>query len=356
MNLIPSGVKQGSVTRRLNPDDFHAYRRSVKSPRLGDVVVVRVERLGLHAALEYRSGRHASLFAGDHLIGVIGSCHDPDTLEGVVPARLHRLQLLAASGVVGQVQVRNRRVGHPTELDVLGYVFDGEGKRVTLGRNRLRDRRARPVPTILVIGADRREGRSGFASGLVRTLFEADLRVGAARVTGTASRRAVLQLKDAGADAVVDFTAFGYPSTYHLPEEEVATLFTSIQGYLAGADVEIVVLELGHDLLQRETAMLLASDVVQEHVDAVVYCAGDVLNASAAHDLIVGGHRLPLLAVAGPVADSALSIRAVEDRTGIPCLASDENGRLILKQLLREVFPDLIQEAPPPDASLLVSE
>jgi len=343
MDPVPSDVKLGSVARRIDPAEMHSYRKSVKTPRAGDLVLARVGRIGRHAHLESRSGRPLALYPNDLIVGVFGTHHDADEFEGVVPVRLQRSQLLAPAGVVGQVQARNRRVESPTELDPLGFIFDEEGVRIELSRRRLRARAAASVPTILVLGSDRLGGRSATMTSVVHLLAASGLSVGAARITGTASRVDVLRLRDAGADRVLDFSAFGFPSTYLLGERELSSILASTLGHLAGARCEVVVLEMGNDLFQRETEIVLESEVAHAHVDAVLYSAGDVVSAHAARDRLTSRYELPLLAVSGTVAESALGIREVEDGLGVACFNPWDSAHGTLVQALAVAFPDLIQ-------------
>lgn len=342
MNLIPPGVKMGSVLRRFHPDDLYGYGMTEEAPETGDVVLCRVCGPGRSASFENRAGREIALFQGDLILGVYGSRYAMEILEGVVPPRLHRAHLLAPSGIVGQVQSRNRLGPPPVEVEALGYVFDEEGESVHLSRNRLRSRLAVDLPTLLVLGAEMRSGKTTAMTGLVRALHEEGLRVGAARVSGTARRGDLLRLRDAGASRLLDFTAFGHASTYLLDEEDLLDVFRSTVGHLAGAGVDVVVLEMADGILQRETALLLSSSEVRDQVGAVLFSAADLLNAFAAHEILVRRLDLPLTAVTGPVANSALGIREVEDRTGVPCFNAVTSRCEKLVEVLGTVFPDLV--------------
>ena len=265
-----------------------------------------------------------------------------EILEGVVPPRLHRAHLLAPSGIVGQVQSRNRLAPPPVEVEALGYVYDEAGESVYLSRNRLRSRHAVDLPTLLVLGSEMSSGKTTAMTGLVRAFFEAGLRVGAAKVSGTARRGDLLRMRDAGAFRTLDFIAFGHASTYLLGKEDLLDVFRSTVGHLAAAGVEVVVLEMGDGILQRETAQLLSSSEVRDQVDAVLFSATDLLNAHAAHEILVRRLDLPLKAVTGTVANSALGIREVEERTGVPCYNAVTSKGEKLVEALRTVFPDLL--------------
>lgn len=343
MERITYEVKQGSVTRRFKPSEFHGFRRSVKTPRAGDLVLARVARPGRSDRLEGRTGRPLDLYVGDHMIGVFGTCHDPFGYEGGVPGRLHRVDLLASPGILGQVQSRHRATDTPTELEVLGYVFDEAGARLRLDRHRLASRASRSVPTLLVVGDTPERAVTRAAAGVVRCMHDAGLAVAAGRVTGTAHRAELLALKDAGAAYALDFSAFGHPSTYLLEPDALRELFHSVQGHLAATGVDVVVLQLGNGLMQRETEILLESDDVCDRVDGALYDASGVLSANASFDVLVKRRQLDLLAVCGAVADSTLGIRAVEDRLGVACVEANGAGRSKLGNALAGALPALFE-------------
>lgn len=341
MERITFAVKQGSVTRRFKPGEFHGYRRSVKTPRAGDLVLARVARPGRNDRLEGRSGRPVVLYEGDSMIGVFGTCHDPFGYEGRVPSRLHRVDLLAAPGILGQVQSRHRGSDSPTQLEVLGYIFDDQGARLRMDRHRLPARVSRSVPTLLVVGDTPERAISRAAENAVRCLHDAGFVVGAGRVTGTARRADLLGLKDAGAAHVLDFSALGHPSTFLLEPDALGELFHSLQGHLAAAGADVVVLQLGNGLLQRESEILLENDATCARIDSVLYDAGGVLSAHAAFEILVKRRGLDLMAVCGAVADSTLGIRALEDRLGVACVEADGAGRNKLRNAIAGSLPQL---------------
>jgi hypothetical protein len=225
-----------------------------------------------------------------------------------------------------------------------------------MDRHRLPARPSREVPTLLVVGDTPEPAVTRAAAGVVRCLHDAGFTVGAGRVTGTARRAALLGLKDAGAAHALDFSAFGHPSTYLLEPEALAELFHSVQGHLAGAGVDVVVLQLGNGLMQRETEILLENDAVCDAVDGALYDASGVLSANASFDVLVKRRRLELVAVCGAVADSTLGIRAVEDRLGVACVEADGAGRLKLGRALAEALPDLFEGRSPAPAAGAPSE
>jgi hypothetical protein len=58
------------------------------TPRAGDVVLARVEKIGQHPRIELPDGRRATLFTGDEVLVAYGNRYAPDQFEAEVPRDL----------------------------------------------------------------------------------------------------------------------------------------------------------------------------------------------------------------------------------------------------------------------------
>ena len=85
---------------------------------------------------------------------------------------------------------------------------------------------------------------------------------------------------------MVDFTDFGFPSTFGLPFEDVRDVFATMADVLAsparpgGPVPDVVLIEIADGVYQGETGRLLVDDAFRSVVDRVVFAAGDALGAS----------------------------------------------------------------------------
>src|SRR5262245_34559570 len=114
-------------------------------PRLGDLVVAEVVKVGRNATIEDRSGLSSRIFAGDRVVGVFGNRYATDQYEGYVPRRATRqCDLLSIGGVCGVVASRHADVRMPTRLRVLGLVGDGHGRVLNLRAFRAEPGREQP--------------------------------------------------------------------------------------------------------------------------------------------------------------------------------------------------------------------
>jgi hypothetical protein len=209
------------------------------------------------------------------------------------------------------------------KLAILGFLSDAAGQRLNLQAFAVQATRlavARPW-TIAVCGASMDAGKTYTVASIIRGLAAAGYRVGAAKLTGTASGRDVWQYLDAGAFPVFDFSDCGLPSTYGCTQDDLVRIHTTLASKLADAGVECVVFEIADGVLQQESEALLRAPAFRRNVDQFVYAAADPLSA-------VGGivclrtWGIQPGAISGRVSMSPLAIREVERATETRCLTA----------------------------------
>lgn len=331
------------VSRLLAADAtcFHLLAGERVRPSPGDVVVARVEQIGQHTRLELPEGRRATLFAGDPVLVAYGNRYAPDQFEAEVPVDLGPVQLVAAGGVAARVLSAHQAMGEATQLQPIGLLADsggvvslqrcaplrpGETVTATVGRAPM---------VIAVLGTSMNSGKTTTAAALVRGIAATGRVVAAGKVTGTGAGGDPYLLTDSGASALLDFTDFGYASTYLLEHEQIRLLFTSILDELACAThPDVVVIEVADGLLQQETARLIAEPVFAARVDATVFAAADALGAQAGCSMLAA-HGLPPVAVSGRLTASPLGTREARAVLDIPVhtveeLASPATADLLL--------------------------
>mgnify|MGYP006202585897 CR=1 FL=1 len=126
--------------------------------------------------------------------------------------------------------------------------------------------------------------------------------------SGTVSATTTGLFTDAGATRVIDFTDFGFPSTFRLAHAQVRTLLASMIEELSTPGTDVVVIEIADGVYQEETARLLEDPLFADLVDHVVFAAADALGAAAGVDLLQrAGHRIA--ACSGVLTASPLAAR-----------------------------------------------
>lgn len=333
MKQVKSGVLLPSAAMCLSRKQVRLYRKLDRTPQVGDVAYGVIRYLGFHKTVENKQGRIHLINDGSRSIFVFGNRYAPDAFEGLVTEQMSReVDMLARSGVVGHVICKNANIADPTRVEILGYVCDEVGEVVnTLKYPMIRDPkrvskcggRAR---MILVVGSSMNSGKSLAAASICRALTTMGHTVRGSKITGTASLKDILHMEDAGASPVADFTHFGYPSTYMLPQKQLLEIFDKLDLKYANNPRNFWVVEIADGVLQRETAMLLAAEAVQSRIHRLVYCAGDALGAIAGIQVLKDRFGLEPDAISGICSASPLSIRELNGFRNIPVVSNLQDG------------------------------
>ncbi|MFI2489694.1 DUF1611 domain-containing protein [Promicromonospora kroppenstedtii] len=263
------------------------------APRPGDVVLARVVTIGQHRRLESPDSRRQILFEGDEIVVAYGSRYAADQFLAVLPEDLGPCHLAAAGGLASRVVDRHAAIKDATVIEPVGLLTAG-GAVVNLATHAPHQVRAAGsaagnatrVRVVAVIGTSMNSGKSTTLACLAHGLAAAGLTVHAGKATGTGAGNDAHHFVDAGADHVVDFTDFGFPSTFGLPFEDVRDVFATMADVLAaparpGAPApDVVLIEIADGVYQGETGRLLVDDAFRSVVDRVVFAAGDALGAS----------------------------------------------------------------------------
>lgn len=302
---------------RREADGHDLLRGPDVRPQAGDLVLARVLAIGKHTRLESPWSRRQMLFVGDEIVVAYGDRYAPDQFEAEVPDSLEVTNLVAAGGVAGRVTAQHASIDAATVIEPLGLVGCGG---VPLNLHDVAPHRARPERVrrpgerprlVTVLGTSMNSGKSTTLACLINGLTAAGLSVAAGKATGTGAGGDPRMFVDAGASTVLDFTDFGYPSTYRVGYEELKTLVLSVVSALASADTDVVVLEIADGIYQGETARLIADPEVQGWIDTLLFVAGDALGASKGVDLLQD-LGLRVAAVSGVLTASPLATREAD--------------------------------------------
>ena len=325
MQIVPLGSSRLACAKKAYTTRFLAERLEVSSegfsllagvnitPAAGDVLLARVTEIGQHPRLESPVSRRQMLFPGDEILVSYGHRYAPDQYLSEVPESLAPCHLVAAGGLAGRVISQHAAMDPPTAIEPLGLLADAGG-RVTLSR--LAPHRVRSWPNglpdrpsvIAVLGTSMNSGKSTTLACLVKGLVAAGLTVSAGKTTGTGAGNDARLFLDAGAARVLDFTDFGFPTTFNLEHEIVRDLLSSLVAELSGPETDVVVIEVADGLYQGETRRLLADPVFRKTVDQVVFSAADALGATAGLRLLDDA-GLNVGAVSGLLTASPLAAR-----------------------------------------------
>jgi hypothetical protein len=330
-NGVSRRVKPGWVTRRI-PAGYEVQWRPVAGPKAGDVLLCEIVKVSLHSRLETRTGQRSGLYEGDLVICAVGARYATSMLEGVAEIHGDLGDLLSASGVCGSVLERSEKRLPATSLRVIAQAFDS-GRPLNLrsfGLEGAPSRVVREPLWALVLGSAMDSGKTTACTALIHALSQAGLRVGAVKLTGTASARDWGAYRDAGAEPVLDFLDCGWESTTGCSTLELERIARALAAELRGAALDVAVVEVADGITQPETRALLEDLRRRLNDPTVIFTAGESLAA------VAGVERLRRMgygvrAVSGVVTNSPLRVREVELEAGLPCVRTRDLGRRALE-------------------------
>lgn len=315
---LPERIQASYTTRFVaaaleQGENFQLLRGTDITPQVGDVMLARVVTINNHKRVETPDSRKAILFEGAVLMLAYGHRYAADQFLAHVPENLDTCHLVAAGGIAGQVTERHARIGAPTIIEPLGLLSDEAGV-VNLrdfAAYRNDPPAAAPARTdrpevIAVLGTSMNSGKSTTMACLANGLMKSGLRVASGKVTGTGAGNDRMIYHDAGSAEVVDFTDYGYPTTFKLDMAAIRDLSINMVVDLAAKNVDVILVEIADGIYQTETYQLLRDANFQAVVDQVVFSASDALGArTGVQELLSAG--LPVAAASGVMTSSPLA-------------------------------------------------
>ncbi len=318
---LPERV-QFSYTTRFVSEQVSAERGAYTlvagadvAPQAGDVVIARVSEIVNHKRIETETSRKAILYTDAIVALAYGHRYAADQFLAHVPGNLDHCHLVAAGGIAGTVTECHSKIAGPTAIEPLG-LLSRDGKIVNVidaapfANTPVCGAPGGRPEVIAVLGTSMNSGKSTVMSCLVNGLTKAGLRVGAGKITGTGAGNDRMHYHDAGANQVVDFTDFGYGTTFRQDFDSLRSLTVNMVDVL-GADNDVVLVEIADGIYQEETARLLRDGIFQDSVDQVVFAAVDALGArTGVAELLDAGLRVAC--ASGVMTSSPLAAREAD--------------------------------------------
>ncbi|WP_026421961.1 malic enzyme protein [Actinokineospora inagensis] len=341
-------LKTAYSVRNLDRDaSLSLVHHAEHQPHHGDLVLAEVTKVGYHQLLELTDGRKAKLYVGDEILVAYGARYAPDHFEAELPDDLGACDLVAAGGVLGKVRSRNAAVSAPTTVRPLGLVGDHNGHVINVSDLALGTPLAalRKPPTFIVVGTSMNSGKTTTCASLVHGLTRSGLRVGAAKLTGTAAGGDPWLFRDSGAVAALDFTDAGMATTFRIPLERLVSSSLLLHGHLMARGVDAIVLEIADGLLQPETAQLLDRPEIRRITNGVLFAAADSSGALYGVQRLRAGNH-PVLAVSGLLTASPLAVREAQAGLDVPVYGPlDLQSPALAGELLRRAIAESIAES-----------
>jgi len=301
-------------------------------PQVGDVGVFEVLHIGKHHSVQSDSKRNVTIVEGDQIMAAFGTRYATAQFEGYVPENVSgELHILGAGGTIGEIKsmhYKYKDIG-PTKLRLIGLAVDWNGSVINTKKMKEKEMvkftgaAASATKVILSLGSSMDSGKTTSAAYLVHGLKKAGMNVSYIKLTGTVYTKDSDLAYDLGADMVVDFGDYGFPSTYMCNEEELLSLYESLLRKVLSTQPDYVIMEIADGLYERETKMLLTNKKFTSTIDGVIFSAGDSLAAiNGVHILNKWG--IYPAAVSGLLTASPLLIKEVQENINLPVLTIEE--------------------------------
>ncbi len=301
-------------------------------PKSGDVAIFEVLELGKHTRMQCSTGKNRHIYPGDYLMAVFGNRYATNQLEGYVPDAIYTTyEMLGQGGVMGKLASLHHRfeLKGPTTLRLVGYAADKQGKVINTHYYKTEKTPFTgllPInqpQIILSLGGSMDSGKTTTAGFLCRGLNKAGKKTAYIKLTGTVYSKDKDFVFDCGADMVIDFSNFGFPSTYMYSEKDILDLYQVALAKVANILPDYIVIEIADGLLQRETNMLIRSAPFMQTVDHIIYSDGNSTGALCGLQLLQNLHLTPF-ALCGRFTAAPLLIQEVKACTNIPILTLED--------------------------------
>ncbi len=283
-------IKKGMVCAKITPK--HLIQPSSLPANFqihaGDVAIFEVLELGKHTQIQ-SAGRNLALVPGDLIMGVFGARYATNQFEGYVPDTIQEeYHMLGGGGVIGILASSHARFEEkgPTRLRMIGYACDEHGKVINTISQKLPKIKpftglaASKTKVILSLGSSMDSGKTTTAAYLCHGFARQGKKSAYIKLTGTAYPKDKNLAYDLGAEVAIDFSQYGYPSTYLRSEIEILNLYETLLADVLSHEPDYVVVEIADGIFQRETRMLLRNSIFMNTVHQVVFSAGDSLAAA----------------------------------------------------------------------------
>ena len=319
-------IKWAWSCRVLDNARYKLDTSTLTKPRVGDLALVQVKEIGKHTSMVMIDNKKMRIYENDLLVGVFGNRYATDAFEGIVDD-VNDLSILTAAGMIGTFKSKHSEVGRPTSVSFIGFLSDEKGKRTNLRELKFNKSLPRtPIKNLLVVvGSGMNSGKTTASSKLIKGLSKKGLKISACKLTGSVSNRDQDEMRSASAKSIIDFSDYGFPSTYLCSKEDLMDLFNTMLTDMENINPDIIVMEIADGILQRETAMILADQSIKKLIKAVILTAESATSALyATEHLQKLGYKV--IAVSGTITSSPLSVREFSEHSKIPVASSADCG------------------------------
>lgn len=332
-------IRWSWACRILDPGKYIIDTSVDKKPRVGDLVLVKIDHIGYHKSIMMTSNKKLRIYENDLIVGVFGNRYATEAFEGLVSGA-DNLCMLTAGGMVGTLKSKHNEIAKPTAVSFVGFLNNDKGKRINL--KELKFHKSMPKTEvknlIVIVGTGMDSGKTTVSSKLIKGLSEKEFRISACKLTGSVSNRDQDEMRSASAKCIIDFSDYGFPSTYLCSKEDLKDLFYTILFDAEKINPDAVLMEVADGVLQRETYVILSDISIKKMIKGIILTADGALSALYATNLLqkMGYH---IIAVSGAMTSSPLSVSEFRQHSQIPVVSSADSGYGLVDVFIKFIEP-----------------
>lgn len=325
-----------SLTRisDLATKDFSLQELPKDQWKTGDYVVCEILNAGSDLLkLELTNGRMRGVIGGECLVGALGERFA--TLEATGTWRNVeddlKMSVLTGAGLLGKLTSKSVFIPKMMKVAYKGHAFRKDDKLSMDSFVKDTPDLVFDTPVILFVGTSMSAGKTTSARIVTNLFKQAGHRVVGAKLTGAGRYKDILALKDAGADAVMDFVDVGLPSSI-CSKDEYKTKLRLLLSKIAAVKADVAIIEIGASPLEPYNGDI-AIEAIREHVKCTILSASDPY---AVHGLMKAFDIVPDI-VTGVASNTLAGVRMVEQLCGVRALnLIDSTTTKRLKKILAE--------------------
>jgi hypothetical protein len=288
-------IKKAIICKDVNSTIINKEIKKSYVPKAGDVAIFKVKEIGKHTRIQSVGGNNKHILPGDLIMATFGNRYATGQMEGHIPdtycSTYHILGQGGAIGVLKSIHKKFELVG-PTTLSLVGYVVNEKGTIINTKYLNTETTIDKSIPLnvepkiILSLGTSMDSGKTTSAAFLARGLKLARKKVAFIKLTGTVFTKDKSLVRDYGAKVSLDFSDFGFPSTYMCSTIELLHLYNSLLDKVRPYNPDYIIVEIADGLLQRETSALINNKQFMSNVTGALFSSADSMSAISGADML----------------------------------------------------------------------
>ncbi|TPN85430.1 hypothetical protein [Aquimarina algicola] len=340
-----NNIKRTIICKDVNSNLINRRLKKTHIPRPGDVAIFKVKEIGKHTRVQCDNETNRYILPGDYIMAAFGNRYATGQIEGYIPTTLQKeYHILGQGGAIGVVKSMNARllkVG-PTILSLVGYVVDKNESIINTKEiypgletfNPIQENENTKV--ILSLGTSMDSGKTSSAGFIAKGLSRARKKVAYIKLTGTVYSKDRSFVKDHGAKISIDFSNYGFPSTYMCDTSELLDLYQTLLKDVKMINPDYIIVEIADGLLQRETHALIHDNGFMKGIYGILFSATDSMSAISGADMLSKLHH-NLIGVSGLFTASPLLVNEVREKSEHNVFTKDDLMSEKILTFLKEI-------------------